>query len=166
MPTIQKLNPCLWFDGQAEDAATFYTAIFDNSKIVATSRYTEAGHEIHKRAPGSVMTVDFVLDGHAFVALNGGPDFKFNEAISFQVHCDTQEQIDYFWEKLSAGGDPDAQQCGWLKDRFGVSWQIVPTVMPRLLADPDPAKAARAMNAMLKMKKLDIHALRRAHEAP
>jgi predicted 3-demethylubiquinone-9 3-methyltransferase (glyoxalase superfamily) len=165
MPTIQKLNPCLWFDGQAEDAAKFYTGIFDNSKIVATSRYTEAGQEVHKRAPGSVMTVDFVLDGHAFVALNGGPDFKFNEAISFQVHCESQEQIDYFWEKLGAGGNPEAQQCGWLKDRFGVSWQIVPTVLPRLLADPDPAKASRAMNAMLKMKKLDIHALRRAHES-
>jgi predicted 3-demethylubiquinone-9 3-methyltransferase (glyoxalase superfamily) len=165
MPTIQKLNPCLWFDGQAEDAAKFYTGIFDNSKIVATSRYTEAGQEVHKRAPGSVMTVDFVLDGHAFVALNGGPDFKFNEAISFQVHCESQEQIDYFWDKLGVGGDPNAQQCGWLKDRFGVSWQIVPTVLPRLLADPDPAKASRAMNAMLKMKKLDIHALRRAHES-
>src|SRR5688500_6830453 len=111
MPTIQKLNPCLWFDGQAEDAAKFYTEIFDNSKIVATSRYTEAGQEVHKRAPGSVMTVDFVLDGHPFVALNGGPDFKFNEAISFQVHCDSQEQIDYFWDKLSAGGNPDSQQC-------------------------------------------------------
>ena len=157
--------PCLWFDGQAEDAATFYTSIFDNSKIVATSRYTEAGQEVHKRAPGSVMTVDFVLDGHPFTALNGGPDFKFNEAISFQVHCESQEQIDFFWDKLGAGGDPDAQQCGWLKDRFGVSWQIVPTVLPRLLADPDRAKASRAMDAMLKMKKLDIHALRRAHES-
>ena len=111
------------------------------------------------------MTVDFVLDGHPFVALNGGPDFEFSEAISFQVHCESQEQIDFFWDKLSAGGDPNAQQCGWLKDRFGVSWQIVPTVLPRLLADPDRAKAARAMDAMLKMKKLDIHALRRAHES-
>jgi predicted 3-demethylubiquinone-9 3-methyltransferase (glyoxalase superfamily) len=163
MPKIHKFSPCLWFDHQAEEAAKFYTGIFDRSKIVETSRYTEAGQEVHHRAPGSVMTVEFELDGHPFTALNGGPDFKFNEAISFQVFCETQKEIDELWEKLSAGGDPEAQQCGWVKDRFGVSWQVVPTVLPKLLGDPDKAKAGSVMTAMLKMKKLDIAALRRAH---
>ena len=163
MSSTQKITPCLWFDDQAEEAARFYTGIFKNSKIVKTSRYTEAGQEIHGRPPGSVMTVSFELDGQAFTALNGGPVFKFNEAISFQINCDTQEEVDHYWSKLSAGGDEKAQQCGWLKDKYGVSWQVVPTILPEMLKDPDPAKAARAMEAMLQMKKLDIAKLKRAH---
>jgi predicted 3-demethylubiquinone-9 3-methyltransferase (glyoxalase superfamily) len=163
MPTIQRISPCLWFDDQAEDAARFYTGIFKNSKIGAISRYGEAGREVHGRPPGSVMTVAFELDGQAFTGLNGGPVFKFNEAVSFQVNCATQAEVDYYWDKLSAGGDPKAQQCGWLKDKFGVSWQVVPVEAIDLFMDADPAKAGRAMEAMLKMKKLDIAALKRAH---
>ena len=163
MKQIQTITPCLWFDDQAEPAARCYTGIFRNSKINAISRYGEVGQEIHGRPPGSVMTVAFELDGQTFTALNGGPVFKFNEAVSFQVNCDTQEEVDYFWEKLSAGGDPAAQQCGWLKDRFGVSWQIVPRVLPELLMDADSAPSQRAFQAMLAMKKLDIGALRKAH---
>ena len=121
MQDIQKITPCLWFDAQAEEAAKFYTSIFKNSKIVSMTRYGEAGHEVHGRPAGTVMTVAFELDGHAFTALNGGPLFKFNEAISFQVSCKTQEELDYYWEKLSEGGDAKAQQCGWLKDKYGVS---------------------------------------------
>jgi predicted 3-demethylubiquinone-9 3-methyltransferase (glyoxalase superfamily) len=164
MPRVQTITPCLWFDDQAEEAARFYTGIFKNSRIGAVSRYGEAGREIHGKAPGSVLTVAFELDGQSFTALNGGPVFKFTEAISFQVNCDTQAEVDYYWQKLSEGGDEKAQQCGWLKDRFGVSWQIVPTILPELLRDPDPAKANRAMQAMLKMKKLDIEALKRARD--
>jgi len=164
MPRIQKISPCLWFDNQAEEAARFYTSIFENSKVGTISRYGEAGQEVHGRPPGSVMTVEFELDGHSFTALNGGPLFTFNEAISFQVYCESQEQIDYFWDKLSAGGDDKAQQCGWLKDRYGVSWQVVPTALGQMLADPDRARAARAMTEMLKMKKLDLPALKRAYE--
>jgi predicted 3-demethylubiquinone-9 3-methyltransferase (glyoxalase superfamily) len=164
MPSVRAIVPCLWFDGQAEEAARFYTGIFDNSRITRISRYGKAGQETHKRQPGSVMVVAFELDGHAFTALNGGPNFKFSEAISFEVHCETQQEIDTYWQKLSAGGDEKAQQCGWLKDRFGVSWQIVPTMLVELFADPDSEKSARAMTAMLKMKKLDIAALSRAYE--
>src|SRR5688572_3489445 len=163
MTLIQTITPCLWFDDQAETAAKFYTGIFKNSKIGTISRYGEAGREIHGRAPGSVMTVAFELDGQTFTALNGGPVFKFNEAISFQINCDTQADVDYYWEKLSKGGDKAAQQCGWLKDRFGVSWQVVPKVLPELLIDSDPAKSQRAFNAMLQMKKLDIAELKNAH---
>jgi predicted 3-demethylubiquinone-9 3-methyltransferase (glyoxalase superfamily) len=163
MQIKNKISPCLWFDNQAEDAAKFYTAIFKNSKITTISRYGEAGKEVHGRPPGSVMTVAFELDGQSFTALNGGPVFKFNEAISFQIDCATQEQVDYFWEKLSAGGDPEAQQCGWLKDRFGVSWQVVPTVLIELLNDPDYAKSQRVMTAILQMKKIDIASLERAY---
>jgi len=163
MPVIQRISPCLWFDDQAEAAAAFYTAIFNNSKVVNVSRYGEAGREVHGRPPGTVLTVAFELDGQSFTALNGGPVFKFNEAISLQVNCATQEEVDYYWEKLSAGGDDKAQQCGWLKDRFGVSWQIVPVVLVQMISDPDPAKAGRAMEAMLKMKKLDIAGLKRAY---
>lgn len=130
----QTFTPCLWFDDQGEEAAKFYTAIFPNSKIVAVTHYSEAGQEVHGKKPGSVMTVEFELNGQPFTALNGGPIFKFNEAISFQIHCDTQDEIDHYWERLGAGGDPNAQQCGWLKDRYGVSWQIVPAVLPKLLA--------------------------------
>lgn len=163
MPSIQKISPCLWFDHQAEEAASFYTAVFRNSRITQIARYGEAGHEIHGRPPGSVLTVAFELDGQAFTALNGGPLFHFNEAISFQVHCDTQEEIDHFWTSLSAGGDERAQQCGWLKDRFGVSWQVVPRILPELITDPDYAASQRVFQALLQMKKLDIAALQRAH---
>jgi predicted 3-demethylubiquinone-9 3-methyltransferase (glyoxalase superfamily) len=162
MPVSQKIAPCLWFDDQAEAAAKFYTGIFRNSKILDVSRYGEAGREIHGKAPGTVMTVAFELEGQPFTALNGGPVFTFNEAISFQVTCETQKDVDYYWDKLSAGGDEKAQQCGWLKDRFGVSWQIVPSVLSELLRDPDRQKSERAMAALLRMKKLDIDALKRA----
>jgi len=163
MQITQKIMPCLWFDDQAEEAAKFYTSIFPNSEVVALTRYGAAGREIHKRPAGSVMTVEFVLDGHTFTALNGGPLFKFNEAISFQVMCDIQDEVDYFWTKLSEGGDPKAQQCGWLKDKFGVSWQIVPRGMVEMLRDPASKGAERAMTAMLQMKKIDIDALKRAY---
>jgi len=163
MPGIQRITPCLWFDDQAEEAAKLYTGIFKNSKIVAVSRYGKAGQEVHGRPPGTVMTVAFELEGQTFTALNGGPIFKFNEAISFQVNCDTQAEVDYYWEKLSAGGDVKAQQCGWLKDRYGASWQIVPRVLVEMVMDPDPAKSGRAMEAMLQMKKLDIAELKRAY---
>ena len=159
---MQKITPFLWFDNQAEEAANFYVSIFKNSKIGRISRYSEAGREVHRKQPGTVLTVEFELEGLSFTALNGGPIFKFNEAISFQVNCETQEQVDYYWDKLSAGGDPKAQQCGWLKDKFGVSWQIVPSILPQLMTDPDPAKSGRVMAAMLQMKKLDIEKLRRA----
>ena len=162
MPTLQKITPCLWFDNQAEEAARFYVAIFKNSKIGAITRYSEVGHEIHGQPAGSVLTVAFELDGQPFTALNGGPVFQFNEAISLQVPCQTQAEVDYFWEKLGAGGDPKARQCGWLKDKFGVSWQVVPTVLTEMLQDPDAAKANRAMAAMLQMKKIDIATLQRA----
>lgn len=163
MSVSQRIAPCLWFDDQAEEAAAFYTSVFPNSKIVKVSRYGEAGREIHGRPAGSVMTVAFELDGQPFTALNGGPVFTFNEAISLQVHCQTQEEVDHYWEKLSAGGDPKAQQCGWLKDRYGVSWQVVPTVVADLIGDPDSERSQRAMAALLEMKKLDIAALERAY---
>jgi predicted 3-demethylubiquinone-9 3-methyltransferase (glyoxalase superfamily) len=158
-----KIAPCLWFDGQAEPAAEFYTSIFKNSKITEISRYGEAGKEFHEREPGSVMTVAFELNGQPFTGLNGGPHFKFSEAISFQIDCETQEEVDYYWEKLGAGGDESAQQCGWLKDKFGVSWQVVPSIMPGLVADPESEKCQRAMSAMMQMKKLDIAALQKAY---
>jgi predicted 3-demethylubiquinone-9 3-methyltransferase (glyoxalase superfamily) len=158
-----KITPCLWFDNQGEDAAKFYVGIFKNSKITSVSRYSEVGREIHGRPAGSVMTVAFDLDGQPFTALNGGPHFKINEAISFEVSCDSQKEIDYFWEKLGVGGDPSAQQCGWLKDKFGVSWQVVPSMMEEMFADPNDPRSQRAMGAMLEMKKLDIAALERAY---
>jgi predicted 3-demethylubiquinone-9 3-methyltransferase (glyoxalase superfamily) len=161
MQRIQRIAPCLWFDGQAEEAARSYVAIFSNSRIVRVAHYGEAGYEIHGRPAGTVMAVAFELDGQAFSALNGGPLFKFNEAISFQVNCQTQEEVDHYWEKLSAGGGAKAQQCGWLKDRYGVSWQVVPTVLFDMLNDPDPARSQRAMAAMLQMKKFDIEKLKR-----
>src|ERR1700704_2423609 len=135
MFTTQRFTPCFWFDDQAEEAAKYYMGIFKNSKIVAITRYPAAGFEVHHRPAGSVMTVVFELDGQTFTALNGGPLFKFNEAISLMVNCDTQEEIDDYWEKLSAGGDPTAQQCGWLKDRFGLSWQVAPRDMDKLFKD-------------------------------
>lgn len=159
---MQKITPFLWFDNEAEDAAAFYTSLFDNSRITNVSRYDKATAEAAGRAPGSAMVVAFELDGQAFTALNGGPAMKINPAISFVVNCKTQDEVDHFWNGLSAGGS--TQQCGWLTDRFGVAWQIVPTVLPELASDPDPEKAARVMAAMLEMEKLDIAGLRRAYE--
>lgn len=166
MPNIARITPCLWFDHQAEEAARFYAGIFPNSRITAITRYGEAGQAVHGRPPGSVMAVAFELDGVAFAALNGGPVFTFNEAISLQVHCETQEEVDHYWENLGAGGDEQAQQCGWLKDRYGVSWQVVPRALLRLLNDPDHGKSERAMTAMLRMKKIDIAALQQAVAGP
>jgi predicted 3-demethylubiquinone-9 3-methyltransferase (glyoxalase superfamily) len=152
----------LWFDDQAEEAAKFYTSIFKDSKITSITRYPDAGTEVTGKKAGSVMTVAFELKGQPLTALNGGPYFKFNEAISLVIDCETQQDVDYYWEKLTAGGDPDAQRCGWLKDKFGLSWQVVPTELPEILGDPDRKKAERAFKAMLQMSKLDIAALRRA----
>lgn len=163
MAQTQRITSNLWFDNQAEEAAKFYTSIFKNSSIGRISRYTEAGKDIHKMPIGSVMTIEFVLDGQTFTGLNGGPVFKFNESISFIVNCETQEEVDYYWEKLNIGGDPNAQQCGWLKDKFGISWQIVPTKFINMLTDPDAEKATRVMNAMFPMKKLDLPALEKAY---
>jgi predicted 3-demethylubiquinone-9 3-methyltransferase (glyoxalase superfamily) len=163
MNVIQKITPCLWFDDQAEEAVGFYTAIFRNSRIVHVARYGEAGREIHGKPAGTVMVVAFELEGQAFTALNGGPMFKFNEAISFQVDCETQGEVDYYWGKLSGGGDEKAQQCGWLKDKYGASWQIVPRALVEMINDPDPVRSQRVMAAMLKMKKIDIATLRRAY---
>jgi len=159
---IQRITPCLWFDDQAEAAVNFYTSIFDNSKIETISRYGKEGSKASGRPAGTVMTVSFQLDGQAFLALNGGPHFKFNEAVSFIVNCESQERIDYYWERLSSGGDEKAQQCGWLKDKFGVSWQIVPTILNQLFSDADGEKSGRTMKALLQMKKLDIETLKRA----
>ena len=162
MPILQRLAPCLWFDDQGEEAANYYTGIFPKSRIVAIARYGEAGYEVHRRPAGSVMIVKFELDGQPFTALNGGPHFTFNEAVSLQVFCDTQKEVDYYWDKLTAGGDPRAQQCGWLKDKYGLSWQVVPTMMDRMFRDKDPAKLARVTEAFLKMKKFDIAKLEEA----
>jgi predicted 3-demethylubiquinone-9 3-methyltransferase (glyoxalase superfamily) len=162
--TISRINPCLWFDDQAEEAARFYTSIFPGSRIGEISRYGKEGHEIHGRPEGSVMTVEFEINGQTFTALNGGPIFRFNEAVSFQVRCETQEEIDFFWQKLSAGGDEKAQQCGWLKDRYGLSWQVIPKDMGELVGNPRSAKSQRAMKAMLGMKKIDMAEIRRAYE--
>jgi predicted 3-demethylubiquinone-9 3-methyltransferase (glyoxalase superfamily) len=162
MQVGQRIAPCLWFDHEAEEAATFYVSVFKNSRVVSVARYGKAGQETHKRPAGSVMTVAFELDGQTFTALNGGPAFTFNEAVSLQVNCNTQEEVDYYWDKLSKGGDPKAQQCGWLKDKFGLSWQIVPTVLPEMLKDHESPTAQRAMEAMLRMKKIDIRELERA----
>ena len=158
---MQKITPFLWFDDQAEDAAKFYTSIFKNSKIGKIARYDKAGEKAAGRPAGSVMTIEFQLEGQEFVALNGGPHFKFTEAISFVVNCETQEEVDYFWQKLTADGGQESQ-CGWLKDKFGVSWQIVPTILPELLSDKDATKSERVMKAMLKMVKLDIAKLKAA----
>lgn len=163
MNNIQRLTSCLWFADQAEEAANFYTAIFENSKILNVTRYGEAGYEIHGRPAGSVMTVAFELDGQTFTALNGGPVFEFNEAVSFQVNCASQEEVDYYWERLSEGGDENAQQCGWLKDRYGVSWQVVPSVLIEMINDADSERSQRVTEAMLRMKKLDIDELRRGY---
>jgi predicted 3-demethylubiquinone-9 3-methyltransferase (glyoxalase superfamily) len=158
-----KISPCLWFDHQAEEAARFYTGIFPESRITGISRYGEAGKEIHERPPGSVMTVAFELNGQSFTALNGGPVFKFSEAVSLQIDCATQEEVDFYWEKLGEGGDPEARQCGWLKDKFGLSWQVVPSILPELVGTPESSASQRAMAAMMKMKKLDIAGLEKAY---
>lgn len=162
MQSIQRITPCLWFDNQAEEAAEFYASIFKNSRIKKVSRYGEAGQEIHGQVAGTIMTVAFELDGQGFVALNGGSTFKFNEAISLQVDCETQEEVDYYWKKLSEGGDEKAQQCGWLKDKYGVSWQIVPRILSEMISDPNSEKSGRVMEAMLQMKKIDIDKVKRA----
>jgi predicted 3-demethylubiquinone-9 3-methyltransferase (glyoxalase superfamily) len=162
MQVVQKITPCLWFDDQAEEAVEFYTTIFKDSKVVNISRYGEAGYEVHGKPAGTVMTVAFELNGQAFTALNGGPTFKFNEAISLQIMCETQEEVDYYWEKLTEGGDEKAQQCGWLKDKYGVSWQVVPTILPEMLNDSNSEKSQQATEAMLQMKKIDINELKQS----
>jgi len=161
--SARKLTPCLWFDSEAEEAANFYVSVFKNSRIGKISRYGKEGYEVHGRKAGTVMTVEFKIEGQKFLALNGGPHFKFNEAISFQVHCQTQEEVDYFWSTLSEGGKE--APCGWVKDKFGLSWQIIPDVLPQLLTDKNVEKAGRVMKSMLQMKKIDIAALQRAHAA-
>ena len=155
----QKITPFLWFDGNAEEAAKFYVSVFKNAKVLTTARYGEAG----PGPKGSVMTVVFELDGQQFIALNGGPHFKFTEAISFTIDCKDQAEVDYYWDKLSAGGQQ--QPCGWLKDRFGLSWQVVPSALDEMMSDPDPVRSSRVMQAMLQMKKMDLGALRRAYES-
>ena len=155
---MQKITPCLWFDTEAEEAATFYCSVFKNARIVEVSRYGDAG----PRPADLVMTVAFELDGQEFVALNGGPEFTFNEAVSFQVNCETQEEVDEFWERLSEGGEPGP--CGWLKDKYGVSWQVIPTRLGELLSDPDAKKAQRVMKVMLQISKIDVAELERAAE--
>lgn len=160
-----KISPCLWFNDQAEEAARFYASVFKNSRITAVSRYGEAGFEIHGRPAGSVLTVAFELDGQSFLALNGGPLFKFSEAISLVVYCDDQPEIDYYWDRLSEGGNPAAQQCGWLKDKFGLSWQVVPSQLSAMMCDPDARKTDRVMSALLQMRKPDLAALMAAYAA-
>jgi len=160
MATIQKITPMLWFDRQAEEAAKYYTSIFPNSGTGRTSRYGKEGFEYHQMPEGTVLTIDFTLDGQKFSALNGGPIFKFNESISFVVSCKDQKELDYYWDKLKQGGDEKSQQCGWLKDKFGVSWQIVPSILPELM--DDPKRSGRVMTALMQMKKLDIKKLEEA----
>jgi predicted 3-demethylubiquinone-9 3-methyltransferase (glyoxalase superfamily) len=164
MGTVQKITPFLWFDNQAEDAANFYVSIFNNSALGAVNRYGKEGFEVHGRPEGSAMTVNFRLEDQEFTALNGGPHFKFTEAISFVVKCETQSEVDHYWNRLSEGGDERAQRCGWLKDKYGVSWQIVPTALFELMGGTDARRSQRVMRAMLQMKKLDVATLRQAYE--
>jgi predicted 3-demethylubiquinone-9 3-methyltransferase (glyoxalase superfamily) len=159
----QKIVSCLWFDTQAEEAATFYVSVFPNSRLGRISRYGKAGQEVHGKPPGSVMVAEFELDGQTFTALNGGPQFKFTEAVSFQVQCQTQDEIDHYWSKLSQGGTEGP--CGWLKDKFGLSWQVVPSALPQMMTNADPQKTDRIMASVLKMRKFDLAALQRASEA-
>ena len=159
---MQKITPFLWFDDKAEEAVKFYVSAFKNSKIGGITRYDEEGSKAAGRPKGTVMTVEFQLEGQEFTALNGGPHFKFTEAISFVVNCETQEEIDEFWAKLSAGGEES--QCGWLKDKYGLSWQVVPTVLVEMLQDKDTGKSKRVMEAMLQMRKIDIKTLKQAYE--
>ena len=160
---MQKITPCLWFDDKAEEAVNFYVSVFKDSKVLSTLRYDAESAKASGRPEGSVLTVEFQIAGQKFLALNGGPIFKLTEAVSFMIDCKDQKEVDYYWDKLSEGGDPAAQQCGWLKDRYGLSWQVVPSILNELLQDKDQAKAQRAMSAMLQMKKLDIAALKKAH---
>ena len=160
---MQKIVPCLWFDTQAEEAVNLYISLFDNSKILNVTHYDEDSAKVSGQPAGSVLTVSFLLDGQEFMAMNGGPAFKFTEAVSFIVNCETQEEVDRLWDKLTADGGEESQ-CGWLKDKYGLSWQIVPTALGEMLSDPNPAKAQRVMQAMLQMKKLDVAGLRRAYE--
>ncbi len=161
--SVQVVSPCLWFDSQAEDAAKFYVSVFKKAKITDITRYPKVGQEVHGRSEGSVMTVNFTLNGVPFTALNGGPVFQFNEAISLQVLCKTQAEIDYYWDKLGEGGDPKARQCGWLKDKFGLSWQVAPQGMEKMLKDHKSPATQRAFAAMMEMKKLDLAALQAAY---
>src|SRR5690349_5618230 len=161
---MPKVTPFLWFNDQAEEAAKLYTSIFKNSKIGKITRYGKEGREVHGRQAGSVMTVEFELDGQKIIALNGGPQFKFTEAVSFSVDCKSQQEVDTYWAKLTEGGEES--MCGWLRDKFGLSWQINPTVLGEMLADKDPKKAGRVMAAMLKMKKIDIETLKKAYAQP
>lgn len=163
MASIQKIIPNLWFDNQAEEAANYYVSIFKNSRIVNTVRYGKEGFEIHRMPEGTVMTVEFEIEGQRFLGLNGGPVFRFNESISFIVNCENADEVDYYWEKLTADGDPKAQQCGWLKDKFGVSWQVVPAQLNKMMQDKDKQKSGRVMNALLQMKKLDLKKLEQAY---
>jgi predicted 3-demethylubiquinone-9 3-methyltransferase (glyoxalase superfamily) len=156
------ITPCLWFDTQAEEAASLYCSVFPNSEITTISRYPDAGQDVHGKPAGSVMVVAFALEGQSFTALNGGPQFKHPEAVSFQIMCDTQRDVDHFWGKLTADGGQEGP-CGWLKDKFGVSWQVVPAAIPRMMSDPDATKSARVMNAFMQMKKIDIAAVERAY---
>jgi predicted 3-demethylubiquinone-9 3-methyltransferase (glyoxalase superfamily) len=159
-----RIATCLWFDSEAEEAVKHYMSIFPNSRILRTMRYGEAGKEIHGKPAGSILTIEFELDGQRLVALNGGPVFKFNEAMSLIVRCKDQREVDYYWKRLGRGGDPNAQMCGWLKDKFGVSWQVEPVEIEAMLANTDRKRADRAMEALLKMKKLEVAAIRRAFE--
>jgi len=154
----------LWFDNNAEEAVQFYVSIFKNSNIGNVTHYGNEGYEIHKKKEGTVMTIDFEIEGQKFLALNGGPIFRFNEAISFQIYCETQDEVDYYWDKLTEGGDKNAQVCGWLKDKFGVSWQVVPTVLVKMLQDKDSKKTENVMRVMLQMQKLDINVLTKAYQ--
>ena len=164
MPQIrQKITPCLWFDTQAEDAANFYTSVFKNSRIKQVSRFGKAGREVHGKEAGSVMVVEFEIEGQTFTALNGGPLFKFNEAVSFQVPCETQEEIDFFWSTLAKDGEEG--RCGWLKDKFGLSWQVFPRALPEMLGDANSETAQRVMRSMLQMRKIDLAALKQAQAA-
>jgi len=160
----RKITTNLWFDTQAEEAVNFYLSVFKNSRTGRVTHYGKGGQEIHGMAEGTVMTLEFELEGEAFVALNGGPHYKFNEAISFIVNCENQQELDYYWEALAAGGDEKAQISGWLKDKFGVSWQVVPTALFDMLQDKDTAKTSNMMAALMKMKKLDIRTLQEAYE--
>ncbi|WP_316842618.1 VOC family protein [Pedobacter gandavensis] len=162
----QRITTNLWFDRNAEEAVNFYTSIFKNSSITGMTHYTKEGFEIHQMPEGTVMTIVFELDGREFLALNGGPIFKFNESISFVVNCADQQEIDYYWDSLRVAGDPNAQVCGWLNDQFGLSWQIVPTILSELLKDPDQEKTSRVMAAMMQMKKIDISLLEKAFAKP
>ena len=165
MPSLSKITTCLWFDNQAQEAADFYVSIFPNSKLANSEKYSEAGQDVHGKAPGSTMVVAFEIEGQHFVGLNGGPAaWSFNEAISFQIDCADQAEVDHYWDKLSEGGDPAKQRCGWVSDKFGVSWQVVPAALKEMLGSSDREAAGRATVAMMKMKKLDIAGLRKAFE--